>query len=202
MLVTSSRLLGAPILSVQAGGPIGQISDFVIDPDGLKIIAFRLSGRSIPKSANILDVSSIREYSTYGLVIDSDEELISPNDVIKIQDVINLNFKLINLKVESKKGSKIGRVSDFSVTDNDFIIQQIIVKRPALKSLIDPELTISRNEIVEVTDYKIIVKDEEKVLKARAEKEDFVPNFVNPFRKSEQDFAPAQTKTPADKDTE
>ena len=33
-----------------------------------------------------------------------------------------------------------------------------------------------------------------------AEKEEFVPNFVNPFRKSEQDFAPVQTKTPADKD--
>ena len=81
-------------------------------------------------------------------------------------------------------------------------IQQIIVKRPTLKSFVDSELTIHRREIVEITDYKVIVKDDAKTIKARAEHEDFVPNFVNPFRKSEQDFAPIQTKTPADKDTE
>ncbi|MBR3230646.1 hypothetical protein IKF73_01265 [Candidatus Saccharibacteria bacterium] len=202
MLISSSRLLNATILSVQAGGPIGRISEIIVDPDSLKIIAFRLSGPAIRNPANLLDVSSIREYSTYGLVIDSEDELISSDDVIKIQKVLDLNFKLIDLKVETKKGSKLGRVSDYTLTSNDFVVQQIIVKRPAIKSLIDPELTISRNEIVEITDYKIIIKDEEKTLKQRAEKEDFIPNFVNPFRKSEQDFAPTRTKTPADKDTE
>ena len=89
----------------------------------------------------------------------------------------------------------------FSVTSEDFTVQQLVVKRPVIKSLLDPELIIPRKEIVEITDYKIIVKDEEKTIKAKAEKEEFVPNFVNPFRKSERDFAPAQTKNPADKDS-
>ena len=111
-----------------------------------------------------------------------------------------LNFNLIGLKVETKKGSKLGKVSDYTVTDDNFSVQQIIVKRPLIKSFVDPELTIPRKEIVEITDYKIIVKDEEKVIRARAEKEDFIPNFVNPFRKNEQDLAPADTKNPADID--
>ena len=136
------------------------------------------------------------------MVIDNIEELVTPDDVIKIQKVLALNFSLTGLKVETKKGSKLGTVSDFTITNNDFIVQQIIVKRPIIKSFVDPELTISRKEIVEITDYKVIVKDEEKTLKSRAEKEDFIPNFVNPFRKSEQDFVPARTKTPADKDIE
>ena len=96
--------------------------------------------------------------------------------------IISLNFKLIDLKVETKKHSKLGKVSSFTLDPDSFIIQQIIVKRPTLKSFLDPELTISRKEIVEITDDKIIVKDEEKVLKKRAEKEDFIPNLVNPFR--------------------
>ena len=45
-----------------------------------------------------------------------------------------------------------------------------------------------------------ILGDEEKVIKAKAEKENFVPNFVNPFRDSQPGFAPADTETPADKD--
>ena len=196
MLVMSSRFVGAPVLSVQAGGPIGKIAGIVVDPNDLKIIAFRLDGPMIDKQQNFLDVRSVREYSSYGFVIDDIDELVGPSDVIKISEILKLNFNLINLKVETKKGSKLGKVQDFTVTSEDFIIQQIIVKRPMIKSLNDPELTISRNEIVEITDYKVIVKDEEKVLKTKAEKEDFVPNFVNPFRNHEPGFAPADTKTP------
>ena len=203
MLIYASRLIGAPVLSVQSSGAIGYVSEPIVDPDNLKVIAFRLDGPLLRKSsANILDVSSVREYSNYGLVIDTIEELVEKDDVIKIQKVLDLNFSLINLKVETKKGSHLGKVSDYTLTSEDFVVQQIIVKRPVIKSLIDPELTISRKEIVEITDYKIIVKDEEKTIKEKAAKEEFIPNFVNPFRKSEQGFAPADSQNLADKDTE
>ncbi|MBQ6313909.1 hypothetical protein IJI29_03635 [Candidatus Saccharibacteria bacterium] len=196
MLVYASRLIGTPVLSVQAGGRIAVIAEPIVDPDNLKIIAFKLAGPLIAKSsANILDVRSIREYSNYGIVIDDIDELLEKDDVVKISDVLRLNFALNGLKVETKKGSKLGKIEDYTLTSEDFVVQQLIVKRPIIKSFIDPELTIPRKEIVEITDYKIIVKDEEKTIKIKAEKEEFVPNFVNPFRKSEQDFAPAEAKS-------
>ena len=192
MLVMNSRIIGAPILSVQAGGPIATIKSAIIDPNDLKIPGFHLEGPLVNRAkARILDVRSIREYSQLGMVIDNIEELVAPDDVIKIQNVLELNFDLINLKVRTKKGTKLGHIIDYTLTSEDFIVQQIIVRRPLVKSLVDPELTISRKEIVEITDYEVIIKDEEKILKARAEKEDFIPNFVNPFR--EQGFAPAKT---------
>ena len=203
MLVYNSRLIGTPILSVQAGGLIGHIKEAIVDPNDLKIIAFKLSGPLFHKTnTNILTVTSIREYSNYGIVIDSAEELVSPEDVVKIKNILDLNFSLIGLKAETKKKSKLGKVIDFTASSNDFSIQQIVVKRPLAKSFLDPELIISRKEIVEITDYKVIIKDEEKVIKEKAEKEDFVPNFVNPFRKTEQAQAPIQTENPDDKDTE
>lgn len=202
MLVSANRLIGTPILSMQSANSIGTISAPIVDPDSFKIVAFYLDGPLIDRSANILDVKSIREYSRYGCVVDSIEELIGKDDVVKISKIIDLNFDLINLKVETKKGSKLGHVSDFTITSEDFMIQQIIVRRPLLKSFSDPELTIPRKEIVEVNDYKVIVKDEEKVIKKKAAHEDFIPNFVNPFRTQEQDLSPARTKTPADQDTE
>lgn len=197
MLISYSRLIGAPILSIQAGGPIATIKNAIVDPDNLKILGFNLEGPLLNHTdATILDVRSIREYSQLGMVIDNIDELVAPDDVIKIQKILELNFDLINLKVKTKKGTKLGHLVDYTVTSEDFVVQQIIVKRPLVKALVDPELTISRKEIVEITDYEVIVKDEEKVLKARAEKEDFVPNFVNPFR--EQGFAPAKTENKKD----
>ena len=184
MLITNSHLQGTPVLSVQAGEPIGYLDAAIIDPDSLKIIAFLVHGAP-DRSTDILDVQSIREYSNLGVVIDDIDELVGHDDVIRIKNVLDLNFSLLNLKVETKKGSKLGHVIDFTVTPDDFIVQQLIVKRPVVKSFLDSELTIPRTEIVEITDYKVIVKDEEKTIKERAEKEDFVPNFVNPFRKTD-----------------
>lgn len=197
MLISYSRLIGTPILSIQAGGLIATIKNAIIDPNNLKILGFNLEGPLLNRTdATILDIRSVREYSQLGMVIDGIEELVAPDDVIKIQKVLELNFDLINLKVKTKKGTKLGHLIDYTVTSEDFIVQQIIVKRPLVKALVDPELTISRKEIVEITDYEVIIKDEEKTLKARAEKEDFVPNFVNPFR--EQGFAPAKTENKKD----
>ena len=199
MLVTASKLIGTPILSMQAGGAIGRVSECIIDPDTLKIIAFRAEGGPIPRTgANLLTTSSIREYSNFGMVIDSTDEFIDSDDVVKISKILALNFNLIGLKVESKKGSKLGKVMDYTVTSDDFVVQQLIVHRPTLKSFIDPELTIHRKEIVEITDYKVIVKDEEKTIKKKAETEDFVPNFVNPFREKQPGFAPADIKKSKD----
>ena len=201
MLVYASKIIGAKILSVQAGGAIGVVEGVIVDPDSLKIIAFKIGGPLVARSENnILDVNSIREYSNYGMVIDDIDELVAPGNVIKIAKIMELNFDLIGLKVITRKKSKLGKVIDFTVTNNDFVVQQVVVKRPIVKSFIDPELIISRKEIVEVTDYELIVKDEEKVIKERATKEDFVPNFVNPFR--EQGFAPADNQSPDAQDTE
>ena len=200
MLVYNSRLIGTPVLSVQAGGKIANIATSIVDPDKLKIVAFKLSGPTIDSANEILIPSSIREYSNIGMVIDDAEELVSAEDVVKIKKVLELNFDPLGLKVETKKGAKLGQVINFIVTTNDFIVQQIIVRRPLSKRFLDPELTIHRREIIEVTDRKIIIKDEKKDIRARASKEDLAPSFVNPFRSQEPGFAPADTKTPADKD--
>lgn len=193
MLVYNSRLVGATVLSVQAGGPVGRVTHTVIDPDNLKIIAFMLEGPLVDRRQNILDTRSIREYSDYGIVIDDTDELVAPSDIVKLEDVLELNFDMLSLKVETKKGSKLGQIIDYTVNTDDFLVQQIVVKRPLMKRFVDPELIISRKEIVEITDYKIIVKDEEKTLKARAAKEDFIPNFVNPFRTQGRELSSTET---------
>ena len=193
MLIKNSQLINTPILSLQDGSPVGFIIEPIIDPDSFKVIAFKLGGSSVTKDAFILDVKSIRENSDLGMIIDSAEDLVGEDDVVKISKALELRFNPIGLKVESKKGSKLGKVINYNLADDDFTILQIIVKRPTFKAFLDPELTISRKEIVEITDYKIIVKDEEKVLKQRAEKEDFIPNFVNPFREKQPGYAASDT---------
>ena len=173
---------------------IAKTNALIVDPNDLKIVAFRLYGPEIGKTAgNYLCTENVREFSSLGMVVDSSDDFVEGDEVVKLKETLELNFSLEGMKVESKKGTQLGRVSSFTVETDGFYVQQLIVRRPLLKSFMDPELLISKNEIMKITDDKIIVKDEESKIRERATKEDFVPNFVNPFRKPQ--LSPAESRT-------
>lgn len=181
MLIEGSKLNEFPILSLHTASEIARVKSPVIDPNYLKILAFEVT---LLESRNryFLDVSSIREFSKMGMIIDSDEELFERGDLIKLDKIIELGFCLDRMKVVSKKHNLLGHVADYTVVTDNFQIMQLIVKRPIYKALIDPELIIGRSEIAEINDLEIIVKGDEGSVMKKSGSLDFVPNFVNPFK--------------------
>lgn len=182
--MNGSKLIGSPVMSLHIGGQIARVVNEIVDPSDLKIIALDVDGPQTGdgEHGDILDTRSIREYSSLGLIVDSIDDFVLAEDVVKLQKVIELNFSLIGLAVKTKKGTKLGKVVDYTFDTETASVMQLIVKRPVMKSIIDPELIIGRSEIKEVNDYEIIVKDEEDKIRKKTMKQDFIPNFVNPFR--------------------
>lgn len=181
MLIEGSKLLKYPILSLHTASRIAEVKSLVIDPNFLKVVAFEISAASSRQSL-FLEASSVREFSKMGMIVDSDEEFVEKDDVIKLKETIDLGFSLDNMKVVSKKKAMLGRIEDFIINTEDFQIMQLIVKRPIYKALIDPELVIGRSDIHEINDSEIIVKSEEGTIMKKSGTLDFVPNFVNPFK--------------------
>ena len=181
MLIEGSKLLKYPILSLHTASRIAEVKGLVVDPNFLKVVAFEISAVS-SKQRLYLEASSVREFSKMGMIVDSDEEFVEKDDVIKLKETIDLGFSLDNMKVVSKKKAMLGRIEDFIINTEDFQIMQLIVKRPIYKALIDPELVIGRSDIHEINDSEIIVKSEEGTIMKKSGTLDFVPNFVNPFK--------------------
>lgn len=181
MLIEGSKLLKYPILSLHTASRIAEVKGLVVDPNFLKVVAFEISAAS-SKQRLFLEASSVREFSKMGMIVDSDEEFVEKDDVIKLKETIDLGFSLDNMKVVSKKKAMLGRIEDFIINTEDFQIMQLIVKRPIYKALIDPELVIGRSDIHEINDSEIIVKSEEGTIMKKSGTLDFVPNFVNPFK--------------------
>lgn len=191
MLLIGSKVASMPVLSLHVGGPIAEIREAVIDPEDLKVIAYTLDGAIIkndPEVGNILDTQDIREISNSGLIVDSADRFTTREDVIRFDKVMDLGFHLVGLKVVTTDGKKLGKIVDYTLDSSTFMIYQLIVQRPFMSSLMDPELTINRSQIVEVDDFKVTIKHEKAQVKMPKEKkktepEEFVPNFTNPFRK-------------------
>lgn len=195
MLINASRLLGYPILSLHVGGPVAWVYSEIVDPEKLKIVAFYVEGPAIkndPEAGDIMEASDVREFSNMGMIVDSTDDFVEEGQVKKLDKILALNFSLFGLKVVTKKGTKLGKIADFVVDTDNYMVHQLVVKRPVVKAFLDPELIIPRREILEIDDYKIVVKDEEEKIRKRAAHEDFVPNFVNPFR--EPDFSASRAE--------
>lgn len=183
MLISVTNLIGCPILSLHVGGTIARVTEAIVDPNELKIIAYRVEMLTADgEQGDILPVESIREFSQIGMIVDSSDEFVEGEEIIRIKTVLNLNFALTGLKVESKSGKKLGKVSDFNVEPATWTVQQIVVQRPLIKSFLDPELLISRNEIDSVTDHKVVVKDETSKASNVVASTAASSSFVNPFR--------------------
>lgn len=189
MLVNGSRLLGAQILSLHVGGVIARVSEVIIDPNTLKIIAFRVEGPLVRgEVGSILPITSVREFSRLGMIVDSIDEFVDEEAIVQIRDILKLNFALPGLKVVTKKKSKIGKVTDYIISISTWEVYQLIVQRPIIKAFLDPELIIPRSKIIEVDDYQVVIKEETEKTKTKSHTEapaDFVPNFINPFREPE-----------------
>lgn len=179
MLVLGSQIISTPVMSLQTGARLANIATPVIDPRDLSIAAYFVADRFSKQPSRLLRTADVRDYSSIGFIIDSVDEFIEPEDVINIKKLIDVNFELIGILVVDEDKQKLGKVEDYSVNPDNFIIEQLVVKRSIVKSLGDTGLLINRKQIVEINDDKIIVKST-KVKKEEKVKFERQP-FINPF---------------------
>lgn len=180
MLVIASQLIGTPIMSLQTGTELARTKTAIIDPRLLSIVAYEVDGPLLDQRPSFLRIVDIRELGDIGMIIDSSDEFVSLNDVIKLKEIYDLHFPLVGLEVIDDKNNKLGKVEDYTIEMGSFVIQQINVRRPLLKSFGDSELLIHRSQIVKISNSVITVKAPTK------EAADPVPAavkaYVNPFR--------------------
>jgi len=169
-------------MGLQTGTQLAITKLPIIDPSNLKIIAYEVDGPLLTEKPSFIRVADVRELSGVGMIIDSNDEFINNKDVISIQKVYELNFKLIGLNVVNQTGQKLGKVSDYNLETDSFVIQQLNVKPGIFKSLSDTELLIQRSQIVEINNWNIIVKTAAKKLEPVSKPAKLT--YLNPFRSS------------------
>jgi sporulation protein YlmC with PRC-barrel domain len=165
MLKLASSLLTQSVLSLRTGGVVARVERAVINPDNLKIEGFYCTD-SRARQELILLVQDIRDFVQNGIVVDDYNVLVEADELIRLKDVLKLQFELAGKPVQTVKKQKLGKVNDYAVDDQSFYVQKLYVERSLLKSLSSGQLSIDRTEIVEVTDKRVIIKELQKTAKS------------------------------------
>lgn len=183
MLLLGSRLIGTPIMGLQTGTRLAVTKKPIIDPRNLQIIAYEVNGPLLVETPSFIRIADIRELSDIGMIIDSNDEFVGADDIIALKKIYDLNFHLIGLSVIDESKHKLGKIDNYILDTNSFIIQQLNVKPGIIKSFAETELLIHRSQIVEINDQVITVKTTAKKLepiKAPGPQ----MTYMNPFRSS------------------
>ncbi len=183
MLISGSRLLNAPVMGLQTGSELARTNKAIINPKTLEIVAYELEGPLLDQVPSLLRIADVREFSDIGLIVDSSDEFVSLDDIIKIKEIYDLNFSPVGMTVIDEKRHKLGKVDSYTIETGAFLIQQLLVKRPLLKSLNDAQLLIHRTQITEINDHAIIVHSQAEIPEPAMET--MRHSYTNPFRKSQ-----------------
>lgn len=165
MLQLSGALLKQTVMSLRTGGEIAKIDSAIIDPNNLKIEGFYCDDHFSRKKLVLL-TQDIRDNIKQGIVVNDHEVLTEPEELIRLQSILELNFELLGKPVETVSKQKIGKVTDYAVDNQSLYIQKLYVGPSIIKSLTSGQLSVDRNQIVEITNRRVVIKDIDQPVKA------------------------------------
>lgn len=167
MLQLHTNFYNRPILSLRTGGVIGTALRPLINPDNLKIEGFVAEDR-FQKSEVILLTQDIRENLPQGFVVNDHDVLTPPAELVRLEEVLELRFDLMDKPVYTSRKKRLGKVVDYAVEVETFYVQKFYVGQSILKSLTSGQLSVDRSQVIEITNRKIVVHDPLQPTKAQA----------------------------------
>lgn len=161
-------ILNQPVLSLRTGTVVATATAPVINPNNLKIEGFYCQDVENRGRQLIMLYQDIRDLIPQGFVINDYDVLSDPAELVRLQDVLRLNFSLFGKPVVTVSKQRLGKVNDFAVDTTTMYVQKLYVTPSVFKSLTGTNLGIDRTQIVEITDKRIVVQDLEGTIPAHA----------------------------------
>jgi len=153
MKKTYSQIIGTPI-AVEELGKVARVTDILIDTQTGKIACFFVNkGRM-----KIITPSDILFFGQ-AIIIGDIEDVIDAQDIVRVNEVINRDIRLLKSKVQTQKGEVLGNVYDFIVDIKFFGLTKIIIHKSFFGLFKTRDLLISARDIVKIEKNLITVKN-------------------------------------------
>lgn len=158
MLQLSDTIINKQILSLRTGEAIADVLSPIINSNNLKIEGFYCQD-SIDKAQLVLLYQDIRDILPQGIVVNDHDVLTDPEDLVRLKEILELNFELIGKQVETISNEKVGKVSDYAFDAATMYIQKLYVSQSLLKSFTGGNLSVDRTQVHEITPKRVVIND-------------------------------------------
>ncbi len=158
MLISGQQLIGKNIISMRIGRAIGVTTEIIINPNNLKIEGWFAQDLDTKKTVILLS-QDVRGFVEQGFAVNDHDALSDPDELIRLKELLKLNFTLIGKIVVTDHRRRVGKVVNYSLNDSNFYIQKLNINQSILKNFSGGEIIVDRSQILEITDSKIRISE-------------------------------------------
>lgn len=158
MLQLSKALINRPVMSLRTGGQVATATAPIINPNNLKIEGWYCIDR-FSKEPLILLSQDVRDVINQGVVINDHEVLAPPDELIRLKPILELQFELLGKPVFTTSKRRIGKLNDYAVDMPSLYVKKLYVSQSIMKSLSGGSLSVDRDQVIEITERKVIIAD-------------------------------------------
>lgn len=158
MLKLSKHITDIPVMSLRSSGKVATALRPIVNPNNLQIEGWRCED-TFSKNELILLKQDVRDFVPQGIAVDDHDVLSEPEELIRLREVLELDFEIVGKQVVTNHRRRLGKVNDYALDPLTMKIQKLYVSRPVYKSLSEGQLTIDRSQIIEITSSKVVVRD-------------------------------------------
>jgi len=169
MLKPISEVMGARLVDLDQGQTLGEVVNWVINPDEKKISALIVKPAGLfAKTLAIIPIDII-EYGPKIVVVRNQNALVPPAEVVHLPKLMRRAHRVIGNPVVTSSGKQLGNVEDILFETCDATLQKIYVRPGILGLFNQPDLIIGADKIVAIENKRIVVTDDSGYLKATSE---------------------------------
>src|SRR6266851_5501034 len=114
MYAQASQMQSLPVISLQTGEAVAFTRQPVLDMATLETRAFKCEGPR-RKQPLILLSRDIRQLAADCVIIDTEEELAEPGDIVRLKSMMEKSYNPLDKLVISDTGRRLGHVEDYTV---------------------------------------------------------------------------------------
>jgi uncharacterized protein YrrD len=148
-----SLIVGMPVV-IEGMGKVGRVTDVIIDHKDGRVAAFFVNNGKM-KIITPMDIIFFGQAITIG----DHEDIIDAREVIKVDDIIKGDIRILKNRVETQKGDYLGNVQDYYVDVKSFGLTKILVYKSFFGLFRGMERLIPARDIVEIKKGLIVVKN-------------------------------------------
>ncbi len=157
-----TQTIGAPILTT-SGMPAGRVGDIVIEPETGKVVGFLLA----PRGQYVIAPADILFWED-NIFIHDQEDILETGEIIKVQQVLKKEIRIMYNRVFTEKGKYLGKVYDIGMNPKFYVMTKLAIAKNILGLFPYDEKIIARGNILEIKKDRIIVKDVEATVPVKA----------------------------------
>jgi uncharacterized protein YrrD len=154
MTIEATKLINMAVAAEDTLSKVGIIKQIIVDPENGQLLGFLVS-QGLFGGVKALSIIDVQYWDTAGLITKTEENLVDPNEIIRIKNVLDRNIILFDMPAETEDGISLGIIEDFLIeTETGSVLKYY------LKDILGKSRIISADKVIKI-EQKIIFSDNE-----------------------------------------